>query len=133
MPAGLIDEKHGVCVWRDVLGDFGKMKVHRQGIADRQDKGCAFALLRTDGAEDVRRKSALIVRRARPRSALGPAARDLVLLTDAGFILEPDFYLVGLDAFFTRDFLQAGWEVFLKFSIAPCACARWRGLAESFR
>ena len=54
MPSGLIDEKNGVRVWRDILGDFGKMKVHRQGIAYRQDKGCALAFLGADGAEDVR-------------------------------------------------------------------------------
>jgi hypothetical protein len=31
------------------------------------------------------------VRRRRPRSALGPSSRDLVLLPDPSFILKPDF------------------------------------------
>ena len=33
MPAGLIDEKHGVRAWRDLGGDFGEMEVHRLGVA----------------------------------------------------------------------------------------------------
>jgi|SRR6516225_9001467 hypothetical protein len=31
-----------------------------------------------------------------------------------------------------RDFLQAHGKAFLKSSIAPCACAWWRGRAELF-
>jgi hypothetical protein len=33
--------------------DFRQMKVHRLGIAGRQDQGCALALLRADGTEDA--------------------------------------------------------------------------------
>ena len=32
-----------------------------------------------------------------PRAALGPAAGDLVLLADAGFVLEPDFYVARIE------------------------------------
>jgi hypothetical protein len=51
MPSGLIDKKDGVGSWRNGFGDFRQMKVHRLGIAGRQDQGCALALLRTDGTE----------------------------------------------------------------------------------
>ena len=37
--------------------------------------------------------------------------------------LEPNFYLTDVDRFFARDFIQARWELFLKSSIAPSACA----------
>jgi hypothetical protein len=33
----------------------------------------------------------LILQSERARAAFGPASRDLVLLADAGFILEPQF------------------------------------------
>jgi hypothetical protein len=49
----------------------------------------------------------LVVRRGRARAALGPAARDLVLLADARLVREPDLYGVALDAFFAPDLRQA--------------------------
>jgi hypothetical protein len=53
MPAGLIDEKKGVRGGSDVLGDFSKVQVHREGVACGQDQGCAFAFLGADGAENI--------------------------------------------------------------------------------
>jgi hypothetical protein len=49
--------------------------------------------------------------------------RILVLLADTSLVLEPNFYLADVDRFFARDFIQARWELFLKSSIAPSACA----------
>src|SRR5439155_10969555 len=45
-----------------------------------------------DGAEDVGRAGALIVRRRGSRPPPCPAACDLVLLADPGFVLEPHLY-----------------------------------------
>ena len=123
MPACLIDQEHGVRACSDVLGDFGEMQVHDVGIAFRQNERRALAFLGRDRAEDIGRRGSLIVRRAWPRAAFRPSSRDLVLLTDARFVGEPDFYLAFIDAFFARDFVQAGGERFLKSSIAPSACA----------
>ena len=67
------------------------------------DERRALAVLGTDRAEDIGRGGSLIFRGARARAALGPAARDLVLLADARLVGEPDFYGGGLDAFFARD------------------------------
>ena len=61
------------------------------------------------------------MRGTRARAAACPAPRDLVFLTNAGFIGEPDFYLAWIDAPFLRNFLQAGGKAFLKSSIAPSA------------
>jgi hypothetical protein len=109
------------------------MKVHRLRIAGRQDQGYALALLRTDGTEDVGRGGPLITGRTWARTALRPPSGDLVLLANARLIREPDFYLVAVNRRFAGNFIQARWEVFLKSSIAPSACAWWRGRAESLR
>ena len=123
MPSGLIDEKDGVGSWCDRLGDFDQMQVHRVGIAEGQDQSRALALFRADGTEDIGRCGSLIPRSARASTALGPPAGDLVLLADTSLVLEPNFYLADVDRFFARDFIQARWELFLKVSMAPSACA----------
>ena len=123
MPPGLIDEEDGVGPWCDCLGDFGQMQVHRFGVAGREDQSRALSLLRADGAEDVGRGGALIAGSARASTALGPPAGDLVLLTNARFIREPNLYFPNIDCLFARDFIQARWELFLKSSMAPSACA----------
>ena len=112
MPAGAVDEESGVRVGSDVLGDLGKVQVHREGVAFGQDEGRALAVFGRDRAENIGRGGALILGRARPRAAFGPTSGDLVLLADAGFILKPNFYLVGRETFFARDFLQAGGETY---------------------
>jgi hypothetical protein len=123
MPSGLIDEKRGVRAGRDLRGDLGQVEVHRFGVASGHDERCALAVLGTDRAEDIGRGGSLVLRRARARAAFGPTSGDLVLLADARLVREPDFYGVGLDAFFAPDLRQACGEVFLKSSIAPAACA----------
>ena len=109
--------------WCDCLGDFGQMQVHRFGVAGGQDQSRALSLLRADGSEDVGRGGALIPRSAWASAALGPPAGDLVLLTNARFIRKPNLYFPNIDGLFVRDFIQARWELFLKSSMAPSACA----------
>jgi hypothetical protein len=123
MPSGLVGEEDGVGSWCDRLGDFREVQVHRVGIAEGQDQSRALALFRADGTEDIGRCGALIPRRAWTSAALGPPAGDLVLLTNARFIREPNLYFPNIDRLFARDFIQARWELFLKSSIAPSACA----------
>ena len=123
MPSGLIDEEDGVGSWCDRLGDFREVQVHRFDIAGGQDQSRALTLFRADGTEDVGRCGSLIPRSARASAALRPPAGDLVLLADTSLVLEPNFYLADVDRFFARDFIQARWELFLKSSIAPSACA----------
>jgi hypothetical protein len=123
MPAGLIGEEHGVSARRHGRGDLDEMQIHRLCVAGGQDQAGALALLRTDGTEDVGRGCALIAGRARAGAALRPPARDLVLLADAGFVLEPNLYDLDVDRLFARNFVQARVEVFLKSSIAPSTWA----------
>src|SRR5512133_3508009 len=112
MPSGLSDEEDGVGPWCDCLGDFGQMQVHRFGVAGREDQSRALSLLRADGSEDVGRGGALIPRSAWASTALGPPAGDLVLLTNARFIREPNLYFPNIDCLFARDFIQARWELY---------------------
>ena len=123
VPAGLIDQEDGMGAGGDDLGDLRQVQVHRFGVAGRQDQSRALALLWADGAEDIGRCSALISGRAWAGATFCPAAGDLVLLADAGLVCEPDFYLVAVDRLLARDLIQARGKTFLKFSIAPSACA----------
>src|SRR5271157_742796 len=111
MPSGFVEHEDGVATRRNVLGDFIEMQLHRLDVAPGQDQADRLALLRADRAEDVGRGGALVARGRGPRSPLGPAPGDLVLLSDARFVGEPDLYGAGINAFFARDFLQAGWEI----------------------
>ena len=100
--------------WCDRPGDFREVQVHRFGIAEGQDQSRALALFRADGTEDIGRCGPLIPRGARASAALGPPAGNLILLAAPCLVLEPNFYLVDVDRFFARDFIQARWELFLK-------------------
>jgi len=95
------------------------MQVHRFGVAAWQHEASPFTEPRADGTKDVGGCGALIVRRRRPGATFGPSPRDLVLLSDPGFVGEPDFYIGDADILRVRDFFQDGREVFLKASIAP--------------
>ena len=133
MPPSLIDQEDGVGTGRDGLGNLREVQVHCLGVAGRQDQGRTVALLRADRAEDVGGSGALITGSARAGAAFCPPAGDLVLLANTSLVCKPDFYLVTFDRLLARDCLQTRAEVFLKSSIAPSACAWWRGRAESLR
>ena len=121
VPPGLIEQQHGMLVGADHGADLGQVQVHRHGVAEGQDQGRALAVLRADGTEDVDRGVSLILRCRGPGPATCPAAGDAVLLPDAGFVGEPDLYLVEAEALLARDACQRGGEVFLNASMAPAA------------
>ena len=123
VPSRLVDEECGVATGGDGGGDLGQVQVHRLGIASGQDERRSFAKRGTDGPEDVGGSCALIGGRGRPRSTSGPTAGDLVLLSDPGFIGEPDLYRGRLDTPVLCDLCQGGGETFLKCSIAPSTWA----------
>jgi hypothetical protein len=91
---GLVEEEHGVSTRRHGHRELGQMRVHRRDVAAGQDKGCALAVLGADGAEDIGRGGALIVRRGGART--WPSA-DLVLLSDTGLVGKPDLYRGRID------------------------------------
>ncbi len=127
MPAGLIEQQHGVATRFDRLGDLRQMQRHGGGVAARQHQAGRSAARRADRTEDVGRAGALIVRRRGPGAASRPAPCDLVLLADAGFILEPDFYRLA-GCLLLGDLCQALGEVFLNAAIflnAATASPSW--------
>jgi len=88
----------------------------------RQDQGGRLAVCRTDGAEDIGRPGALVVRCARSRAPARPTAGDLVLLADPGLVLEPDLYGLAC-GLVRRDFRQDRGEVFLNADAASLSWA----------
>ena len=112
VPASLIYKENRVFARSDGLGDFLQMQVHRFGVAERQNEPGALAVVGADRAENIGRGGALIVRSRWPRSPLGPRPSDLVLLTDADLIGEPDFQSGEADAFLQRDLEKARGEFF---------------------
>ena len=131
VPAGLIHQHDRVSAGSNGQRYLHKMQIHGFGIAEGQDQTGALAQPRADRAEDVGRFRSLILRRRWPCPASRPAPRDLVLLADAGLVLEPDFYRrAAREGGF--DLCQLGCEPpFLKSSIAYSFWAWWRGRAVS--
>src|SRR5829696_8335872 len=103
--------------------DLGQMQVHRRDVAAGQDKGRALAVLGADGAEDIGRGGALIVRRRGSRAAPGPAPGDLVLLADPGLVGKPHLYRGRIDLLVARELVHNRGEALLKSSMAPSAWA----------
>ncbi len=116
VPPGLIHDHDGMGVRGDGARYLLEMERHGGAVAGRQDQARSLALLRADGAEDIGRAGALIV------GCAGPGERDLVLLADTGFVLEPDLYPCtrGLAP---RDVRHEGGELFLNSSTAYSSCA----------
>jgi len=131
MPTGLIHQYNSVSARSDGERYFCQMERHGFGIAERQHQPRALAVLRADRAEDIDRFSSLVFGCRWPRPASGPAPRDLVLLPDPRFVLEPDLYRRALRESFS-DLCQLGGKApFLKASIASSFWAWWRGRAVS--
>ncbi len=121
MPAGLIEEHHGMGVGGDGRGDLGEVRGHGGGVAAGHDDRRALSLLRADGAEDVGRGGALVLRRRGSGSAPRPSPSNPVFLADPGLILEPDLYSFALGNA-VGDLRQRGGEVFLNVSRASGSC-----------
>jgi hypothetical protein len=117
VPAGLVEDDHGVCAGVDHGTDLGKVGGHGRGVAAWHDQTRALARLRADGSENIGRLRALVVRRRRSCAAPCPAAGDRVLLADPGLILEPQLYCGALGKRLA-DFRQPDGEVFLKAAIS---------------
>ena len=92
MPTGLIHQYDSVSVGGDGERYFGQMERHGFGITEGQNQARALAVLGADRAEDIGRFRPLVFGCRRPRPSSGPAPRDLVLLTDPRFVLEPYLY-----------------------------------------
>ena len=128
MPAGAIQQQHGVGVPGDVQGYLVDMQLHHVGIGMGQCEGRADASRRADGAEQIRVLIALIGRLERPRAALRPLPDEAVLLADPRLVLEPDLDRLALG--YTREVgCERAREVFLKAAMVSPSCIGCLGLA----
>src|SRR4029077_12940537 len=75
------------------------MQGHGLAVARGQDEPCTFSFCRTDCTENIGRRGPLVARRRWPGPAFRPSARDLVLLPDPSFILEPNLYRLARSLF----------------------------------
>ena len=131
MPTGLIHQYNSVSARSDGERYFCQMECHGFGIAERQHQPRALAVLRADRAEDIDRFSSLIFGCRWPRPASGPTPRDLVLLANPRFVLEPNLYRRALRESCSDLCKLGGKAPFLKASIASSFWAWWRGRAVS--
>src|ERR1700727_3010439 len=94
MPSGSIHKQNGVSAGRaggEGDGDLLEVERHGLGVAGWEDETGRLAERGTDGAENIGGGGSLILPGKTSRAAFRPASRDLVFLTDAGFVLEPEF------------------------------------------
>lgn len=122
MPTRLIHDEDGVSIIGDVPGDFDQMLVHGMRIAPWHDKGGGLAKFRADRTEDISGPCPLIMWSRWPCPSFGPPSGDLVLLADAGLVLESDFYSLAFGGA-GGDRSHCGGKVFLNSSTAFGSCA----------
>src|ERR1700737_3600892 len=89
VPAGTIEDHHGMGISGDLAADLAKMVVHGGGIADRHDQRRRFALRRADRTKQIGRSETEILRGDWPAAGLPPPSGQTVLLADASLVLKP--------------------------------------------
>src|ERR1700730_15399220 len=89
VPAGTIEDHHGMGIRGDLAADLAEVMVHRGGIADRHDQRRRLALRRADRTKQIGRGEAEIFWRHRPAAGLPPYPGQAVLLADASLVLKP--------------------------------------------
>src|ERR1700730_17045373 len=89
VPAGTIEDHHGMGIRGDLAADLAEMMVHRGGIADRHDQRRRLALRRADRTKQIGRGEAEIFWRHRPAAGLPPYPGQAVLLANASLVLKP--------------------------------------------
>src|SRR5215207_2418354 len=90
VPAGAVEEEHGVGAAPDHARDLLEVELHGLAVGIGHGEGRAGCARRADGAEQVGALVALVGGLARARAAPRPLAHEAVLLADAGLVLEPD-------------------------------------------
>jgi hypothetical protein len=132
MIAGAVQDESGVATCRHLAADSSEMQRHGLGVGGRHDQARCDAALRTGRAEQVGPVVALVVRRAGPRSTLGPDPGQCALLADPGFILKPDFDRLGFGVVgdLRRD---CRGKVFLNVCWTSSSAFDWQGLTDNLR
>lgn len=128
MPAGAVEQQHGVRSSGDQGGDLIEMHLHRLGADIGQRQGGPDTARRADRAEEIGVLVALVGGLAGSRPAPRPLPDDPVLLPNPSLVLEPDFDLFALRQVSDVG-VQGPGEVFLNSSMTLGSCPGWRGRA----
>ena len=121
--------QQGDCAGGDGRADLGQVLVHSLDIDLWHDQGGPCPAGWADGAEQISPGEPAVALDAGARAAFGPDAGQRALLTDAGFVLEPDFDWSTGEDFWDRSACAVG-EVFLKLSCASRSVFGWIGRAD---
>src|ERR1700722_14077659 len=100
VPAGTIEDHHGMGIRGDLAADLAEVMVHRGGIADRHDQRRRLARRRADRTKQIGRVDAEVVWCRRRSPGLPTSPGQAVLLANASLILKP--YLDSLTACLRR-------------------------------
>jgi hypothetical protein len=87
VPAGTVENKHGMRTGTNLQADLLQMQLHRPGIGLGQHQCGAMIALGAHGTEDIGPLVALIPWHARTGTAFCPNVGQRALLADARFIL----------------------------------------------
>src|SRR5258708_3348504 len=118
MPSGTVEHHNRDGTHRDRAADHREMLVHRLDIDLRHDDRRTNATLRAGGAKQISPGKAAIFLYTWTRAAPGPDPGYRALLTNPGFILEPDLERAVEGAFRRERGAEQRGEVFLKASCA---------------
>src|SRR5438874_10096137 len=88
VPAGTIEDHHGVGISGDLAADLAEVVVYGGGIADRHDQRRGLARRRADRTKQIGRGEAEIFWRHRPAAGLPPYPGQAVLLANASLVLN---------------------------------------------
>jgi len=117
MPAGAVADQDGMGAGRNLGADFLQMRVHRLSVGVGHDHGRADASLWADSAENVSGDVPIVAHHQGTRTDRRPDIGVSAFLTNAGFVLEPDFHRAESRGSEECGFDQAD-KVFLKVASA---------------
>jgi len=130
VPAGTVEDEHGVGARCHDSADLGQVQVHHRGVGSRQYQGSTETMRRTDRSKQIRPVVALVAWCRGTRASLGPDPGQRALLADAGFVLPPDLQRLAAGVLRQGRVYEAG-EAGLKDACAPASCPGWRGRTTS--
>lgn len=91
MPAGTVGDDCRMDLSRDLRADLLEVQLHHGGIGAGENQPDGAVALRTEGAEDIGILIARIDGHGRTGSFRRPTVSTSPFLTNAGFVLTPEF------------------------------------------
>src|SRR3954471_10591333 len=102
MPACLVQDRHGMHVWCELMREVLEEDPHRARVGARQSQGERVVGAGPAGRKQVHAGVALIDAATRAHATLLPDARGSPLLPHTGLVLAPDPTLEALAGMLSR-------------------------------